>query len=295
MNLLGKACAGSVSLLLACMVTGCASASDTPAEFSKDQEIHVLTREEGSGTRSAFGELTGLLEKQADGSEKDSTAQTASVTNSTSVMLTNVGDDPAAVGYISLGSLNDSVKALKIDGASADAASVKDGSYKISRPFNVVVREELSAPAQDFMNFILSDQGQKVVADNGCIPLDETAAWTPADVSGKVVVSGSSSVTPVMEKLAEAYKEKQPDVQVEIQQSDSSSGIQDAADGVSDIGMASRDLKDSELDKGVKPVVIAMDGIAVIVNPSNTAEDLSTEQVKEIFSGEKTLWSDVLG
>lgn len=295
MKFLGKACAGSISLLLACLVTGYASAPDAPAEFSKDQEIHVLTREEGSGTRSAFGELTGLVEKQADGSEKDSTTQTASVTNSTSVMLTTVKDDPAAVGYISLGSLNDSVKPLKIDGSPADAASIKDGSYKISRPFNIVVKEELSAPAKDFMDFILSNQGQKVVADNGCIPLDTTATWTPADVSGKVVVSGSSSVTPVMEKLAEAYKEKQPNVQVEIQQSDSSSGIQDAADGVSDIGMASRDLKDSELTEGVKPVVIAMDGIAVIVNPSNTAEDLSTEQVKEIFSGEKTLWSDVLG
>lgn len=252
--------------------------------------ITVVSREDGSGTRGAFIELFGIEEKQGD-EKVDMTTEEASITNNTSVMMTTVAGDENAIGYISLGSLNDTVKAVKIDGAEATAENVSNDTYKVSRPFNIVTGTEISETAQDFINYILSAEGQKVIEDNGYIKEDaEAAPYEAADVSGKVVVAGSSSVAPVMEKLKEAYEAANSDVTVEVQQSDSTTGINSAAEGICDIGMASRGLKEEEIEKGLTPQVIARDGIAVIVNNTNETEELSSEQVKSIFTGETTEW-----
>lgn len=255
-------------------------------------EISVVSREDGSGTRGAFVELFGIEEK-IDGEKVDMTTEEASVTNSTSVMMTTVAGDENAIGYISLGSLNDTVKALKIDGVEASVENVADDSYKVSRPFNIITGEEVSAEAQDFINFILSADGQQIVEDNGYIKVDnEAPAYESTNPSGKVVLSGSSSVTPVMEKLSEAYQEVNKDMTIEVQQSDSTTGITSAKDGICDIGMASRDLKDEEKE-GLTATVIAKDGIAVIVNNTNEMEDMTSEQVKSIFTGETTEWEEL--
>lgn len=255
-------------------------------------EISVVSREDGSGTRGAFVELFGIEEK-IDGEKVDMTTEEASVTNSTSVMMTTVAGDENAIGYISLGSLNDTVKALKIDGVEASVENVADDSYKVSRPFNIITGEEVSAEAQDFINFILSAEGQQIVEDNGYIKVDAAAqAYESTNPSGKVVLSGSSSVTPVMEKLSEAYQEVNKDMAIEVQQSDSTTGITSAKDGICDIGMASRDLKDEEKE-GLTATVIAKDGIAVIVNNTNEMEDMTSEQVKSIFTGETTEWEEL--
>lgn len=255
-------------------------------------EISVVSREDGSGTRGAFVELFGIEEK-IDGEKVDMTTEEASVTNSTSVMMTTVAGDENAIGYISLGSLNDTVKALKIDGVEASVENVADDSYKVSRPFNIITGEEVSAEAQDFINFILSAEGQQIVEDNGYIKVDDAAqAYESTNPSGKVVIYGSSSVTPVMEKLSEAYQEVNKDMTIEVQQSDSTTGITSAKDGICDIGMASRDLKDEEKD-GLTATVIAKDGIAVIVNNTNEMEDMTSEQVKSIFTGETTEWEEL--
>ena len=255
-------------------------------------EISVVSREDGSGTRGAFVELFGIEEK-IDGEKVDMTTEEASVTNSTSVMMTTVAGDENAIGYISLGSLNDTVKALKIDGVEASVENVADDSYKVSRPFNIITGEEVSAEAQDFINFILSADGQQIVEDNGYIKVDDAApAYESTNPSGKVVLSGSSSVTPVMEKLSEAYQEVNKDMTIEVEQSDSATGITSAKDGICDIGMASRELKDEEKE-GLTATVIAKDGIAVIVNNTNEMEDMTSEQVKSIFTGETTEWEEL--
>ena len=271
--------------LAALMLAGCAK--------SADSQIHVITREDGSGTRSAFVELFEIEEKQDNGTKVDKTTQNAAVTNSTSVMLTTVADDPEAIGYVSLGTLNDSVKGVKIEGVEPTQENVINGTYTVKRPFNIVTKETLPEPAQDFVSFILSEDGQKVIAENSYIPIETTETYTQKVDSGKVTVSGSSSVTPVMEKLKEAYNAVNPGVEIEIQQSDSSSGVTDAIDGTSDIGMASRDLKDSETSSGVKGTVIAQDGIVVIVSPDNKLENLTKEQVKKIWTDEITKWSEL--
>lgn len=257
---------------------------------SASGNISVVSREDGSGTRGAFVELFGVQEEQ-NGEKVDLTTDKAIVTNSTSIMLTTVAGDKSAIGYTSLGSLDDTVKVLKIDGTEASVANIKAGSYKISRPFNIVTKDKISEAAQDFINFILSSDGQAVVEENGYIPLDDTKAYKSSVDSGKVVVSGSSSVTPVMEKLKEAYSKVNSKVEVEIQQSDSSTGITNAIEGTADIGMASRDLKDEETSKGVSSTVIAIDGIAVIVNKDNKVDGLTSEQVKTIFTGKTTSWN----
>ena len=221
------------------------------------------------------------------------TTEDAQITNNTSVMMTTVAGDTSAIGYISLGSLNDTVKAVKIDGADASGENVKNGSYKVSRPFNIVTKDDLSEAAQDFVDFILSSDGQAVVEEEGYIPLDGTSAYTGSKPSGKVVVAGSSSVTPVMEKLAEAYQSLNSGVEIEVQQSDSTTGVTSASEGLCDIGMASRELKDSESALGLTTTVIATDGIAVIVNKESTVEDLTADQVKGIYTGEITDWSDI--
>ena len=263
------------------------------AGASMEGAIDVISREDGSGTRGAFIELFGVEQKDASGEKVDYTTDDAEITNSTEVMITSVAGDKQAIGYISLGSLNDSVKALKIDGAAATVDDIKDDSYKIARPFNIVTTGEVSDVAQDFINFIFSEEGQKVVEDNGYISQGNQGAYTASGKSGKVTVAGSSSVTPVMEKLAEAYKALNSEVTVEVQQSDSTTGVTSSIEGVCDIGMASRDLKDEETAKGAQGQVIAMDGIAVVVNNDNPVDDLTSEQVKDIYVGDTTDWSDL--
>ncbi|MGO4969747.1 substrate-binding domain-containing protein [Streptococcus alactolyticus] len=285
----------SLSVLGAAALVGlsaCGSTANGDSEAGLGQ-INVVTREDGSGTRGAFIELFGLEEKNSDGEKVDLTTQNAIVTNSTSVMLTTVAEDGSAIGYASLGSLNDSVKVVDIDGAEATVENIKDGSYKVSRPFNIVTKDDTNEAAKDFINFILSSEGQAIVEKSGYIPLDDNGSYKSSVNSGKVVISGSSSVTPVMEKLKEAYAKVNPDVTIEIQQSDSSTGVANTVDGTVDIGMASRELKDTEEKEGVTATVIAMDGIAVIVNDKNEVDDLTSEQVKDIFAGDTTSWEDL--
>ena len=278
------------------------SAATTAAQTEKAEEtaaeetagpISVVSREDGSGTRGAFIELFGIEEKNDAGEKMDMTTEDAEITNSTSVMMTTISGNTEAIGYISLGSLNDTEKEVKIDGAEATVENIKSGAYKIARPFNIATKAEVSEVAADFIKFIMSEQGQKVVEDSGYISQGNEGAYETSGLSGKVVVAGSSSVTPVMEKLKEAYNALNPDVTIEVQQSDSTTGVTSAVEGVCDIGMASRELKDSELEKGVSGTVIAMDGIAVIVNNESPVEELTSENIKAIFTGEVTDWADV--
>ena len=273
------------------------AAAETKTEAAKDSALEgpitVISREDGSGTRGAFIELFGIEVKNDAGEKVDMTTDDAEITNSTSVMMTSVAANTEAIGYISLGSLNDTVKAVKIDGAEATVDNIKSGTYKIARPFNIATKGEVSDVAQDFIKYIMSEDGQKVVEDNGYISQGNDGAYESAGLSGKVVVGGSSSVTPVMEKLKEAYVALNPDVTIEVQQSDSTTGMTSAIEGVCDIGMASRDLKDSELEAGLTPTVIAMDGIAVVVNNESPVSELTSENVKDIFTGEITDWADV--
>ena len=267
------------------------SAADSAA-FDSSKQITVVTREEGSGTRDAFTELTGILVKDGD-TKTDNTATSAVTINSTEAVITNVKDNDAAIGYISLGSLNDTVTAVKVEGVDAAAENVKSGDYAISRPFNIAYKGELSEAAQDFVDFILSSDGQKIVTDEGYVSISETEAYNGSKPSGKISVAGSSSVSPVMEKLAEAYQAVNKNAKVEIQTSDSSAGMQSAMGGTCDIGMASRDLKDEEA-KELTTQTIAKDGIAVIVNKSNTCDNLTMDQIKAIYTGETTVWSDII-
>ncbi len=269
------------------------SSADAGSDWDNTRDITVVSREDGSGTRGAFVELFGI-EEEVNGEKVDMTTEEANITNSTSVMMSTVAQDEYAIGYISLGSLDDSVKAVKIDGSEATAENIKNGSYKVSRPFNIATKDDLSDAAQDFEDFILSTEGQKVVEDNKYIPLDDVSDYKSNGASGKVVVAGSSSVSPVMEKLKEAYQAVNSDVEVEIQTSDSTTGMQNAIDGVCDIGMASRELKDSEKEAGLTPTVIAMDGIAVVVNNDNPTDELSSDQVKSIFTGDVLTWDEAL-
>ena len=271
---------------------GSSDAGSDVAKFDASKTISVVTREEGSGTRDAFTELTGVLVKDGD-NKTDNTTTSAVTINSTEAVITNVKDNEAAIGYISLGSLNDTVKALKIGGVEATADNVKSGDYAVSRPFNIAYKGELSDVAQDFVDYIMSSDGQKIVSDNGYVTVSENAAYSGKKPSGKISVAGSSSVSPVMEKLAEAYQKVNTNVKVEIQTSDSSAGMQSAMGGTCDIGMASRDLKDEE-KSALKVETIAKDGIAVIVNNANTCDDLTLDQVKSIYTGETTVWSDII-
>lgn len=272
-------------------LSGCSSNenSSTADNSTAGNPISVVTREDGSGTRGAFVELFGI--EDADGN--DAITQSAEISNSTSVVMTTVAGNPDAIGYISLGSLNNTVKALEIDGVAATVENINNGTYKVYRPFNIATKEGLSETAQDFVNFIMSEQGQAIVAEEGYISVESNGFYTPSGKTGNVTVSDSSSVTPVMQVLKEEYEALNPDVTIELQQSDSTTGVNDAIAGTSDIGMASRALKDSELEQGVVGTVIANDGIAVIVNNESTVTGLTSEQVKGIYMGELTNWSEV--
>ena len=281
----------AVMALAAVMAAGMAVPT-MAADMSSDP-ITVVSREDGSGTRGAFIELFGVEEKDTDGNKVDNTTEEAEITNNTAVMMSTVAGDVDAIGYISLGSLNDSVKAVKIDGVEATAENIKSGEYKVSRPFNIATNGEVSDVAQDFIDYILSPEGQAVIEENGYISIDDVKDAESTQPEGKVVVAGSSSVTPVMEKLKEAYAEVNPNAEIEIQQSDSTTGMTSAIDGICDIGMASRELKDEELEAGLTSTTIANDGIAIIVNNDNPTDDLSVDQVKSIYVGETTTWGDL--
>ena len=281
-----------VGIAVSACVIFSAFTSCTEEKWNKNSSINVLSREDASGTRGAFIELFGVEKKNAQGKKVDYTTDEASITNSTAVMLTTVAGNKYAIGYVSLGSLSSSVKAVKIDGVSATVDNINNGSYKIARPFNVAVRNNLSNAAQDFLNYILSSDGQNIIAANKYIKVPAANSYSASGISGKIVVAGSSSVSPVMEKLIEAYKALNPSVQIELQTSDSTTGVINAIDGTCDIGMASRALKDSEKEKGVREVTIAIDGIAVIINNDNPVESLKKSDVEGIFTGKINSWSE---
>lgn len=297
----------AVTTMVAGMAVGCgnsASSDSSDAASTKDSaeasadwdsssDITIVSREDGSGTRGAFIELFGIEEKDANGEKIDNTTEDAQITNSTSVMLTTVAGDDYAIGYVSLGSLDDNVKALKINGAEATAENIKSGDYKVSRPFNIATKADLDNDvAKDFIAFIMSKDGQKVVEDNGYIPVDDAKDFEGTNPEGKAVVGGSSSVSPVMEKLIEAYKTVNPNAEIELQTTDSTTGMTSTIDGSYDIGMASRELKDEESAE-LTSQVIATDGIAVIVNKNNPTDELTADQVKSIYTGEALTWDEV--
>lgn len=275
-------------LMAALLLVSAASA----LAFDAAEEITVMSREEGSGTRGAFIELLHVQQKNDAGENVDMTTVEAIISNSTSVMLTGVAGDEVAIGYVSLGSLNNTVKALAVDGVNATVEAVKAGEYKICRPFNIAVKGEASEAAQDFINFILSAEGQQVVESNGYIGAVQSAPAYAGSATGKIVVAGSSSVTPIMEKLREAYLALNSGAEIEVQQSDSTTGMRSALEGICDIGMASRGLKDSELEAGLVSTVIAIDGIAVIVNNNNPADALTSDVIRGIFTGEVLTWQE---
>ena len=267
--------------------------SEAAADFDTDQDITVISREDGSGTRGAFIELTGVEEKNADGQKVDNTTEAAAIQSSTNGVMTAVANDETAIGYISLGSLNDTVKAVKVGGVEASAETVKDGSYTLARPFNIVTNGEATDPvAVDFIAYCLSKDGQALATEEGYVG-SEGEDFTSAQPSGKITVGGSSSVSPLMEKLIEAYKTVNPNAELELLTTDSTTGVSGALDGSYTIGMASRELKDSETEGGAVSTVLAQDGIAVIVNPANPVEDLTVDQIKGIYTGELTVWSDL--
>lgn len=293
-------CMAVTGLLAVSMLAGCgnsadvSAAGDGAADFDKSEFINVVSREDGSGTRGAFIELFGIEEKDAEGNKIDDTTEEAIITNSTDVMLTTVSGDNYAIGYVSLGSLNDSVKAVSIDGSEATVENIKSGAYTIARPFNIAASGEVSGPAQDFINFILSSSGQTVISESGYITVNDGAeAFTSNGASGKIVIAGSSSVTLVMEKLKEAYIAVNTAAEIEIQESDSTTGMTAVMEGTCDIGMASRELKDSEIEGGLTGTVIAMDGIAVVINHNNPADDFSKDAVNRIFRGDVTAWEEI--
>ena len=289
--------------MVAAMAAGCGSSEDTSANSDAATDeggesgswdaanmITAVTREEGSGTRGAFTELFGVVDEE----DNDMITLDAQTTNSTSVMMTTVSENEYAIGYISLGSLDESlVKAVKIDGVDATAENIENGTYKVSRPFNVAVKPDSdNAVAKDFMAFIMSTEGQAVVADEGYIPVAEVEAYAGEAPEGSCVVGGSSSVSPLMEKLIEAYAEVNPNASIELQTSDSTTGMTSAIEGSYDIGMASRELKDEEAAE-LEGTVIATDGIAVIVNKNNPTDDLTSDQVKNIYLGDVTTWDAI--
>lgn len=280
----------AAAAVAATMLAGCGSSSDS--DSTELGTITVITREDGSGTRSAFIELTGVEEKDSDGNKSDNTKLDAVTLKSTDAVLTQVSGDTNAIGYISLGSLSDDVKAVKVGGVEATVDNIKSGSYEISRPFNIATKGDLSDATQDFINYIMSKEGQEIITEEGYVSVDDSAAaFESTNPSGTIKVNGSSSVTPVMTKLKEAYEKLNSNVSIEVQQSDSTSGMKNVSEGVCDIGMASRELSDTET--GLDATTIAMDGIAVIVNKNNTNEDLSVDTIKQIYTGEITEWADI--
>lgn len=251
--------------------------------------IYPISREMGSGTRGAFVDIFDV--KQETGKKIDATSKKAEVTNSTGVMITTVANSKNAIGYISLGALNDEVKALKIDGVAPSVANINNKSYTIFRPFNVVTKTKTPL-AEDFLSYASSQNALAIIEKAGYIAVSKNA-FSSKKPKGKLVIAGSSSVTPLMEKLKEAYEKINPNANLEILQSDSTTGVTSTIEGIADIGMVSREVKQSELKKGLKAQVLALDGLAVIVHKSNKLDDISKESVKKIFMGELSEWDKV--
>ena len=272
------------------LATSCGSSNDGIVE-DPTGEITVISREDGSGTRGAFVELLGIEQKNEDGVKFDNTTLMAEVTNSTAVMLQSIMGNDNAIGYISLGSLSDNVKAISIDGVRPTIETVKGGSYPVARPFNIVYDESsLDEVGRDFLAFVMSEQGQAIVEEKGYVSQGNTGEYQASKLSGEITISGSSSVTPVMERIAEEYKEIHQNVSIEVQQSDSTTGVSSVVEGVSDIGLVSRAIKDSELEQGLTPMTIAMDGIVVVIHNENALESLTSDQVRDIYMGTLTDW-----
>lgn len=284
------------TVFMATLLTGC---GNNGKEFNTSKAINVVSREDGSGTRGAFIELFGIEVKDSNGNKKDMTTKETVTAPKTDIMLTNIAGDEYAIGYVSLGSLNATIKALDIDGVAASSANVKNGTYKVSRPFNIATKSETAGPnvdsplTKDFIDFILSKDGQDVVAKSYIAINDNATPYAGNKPSGKVVVAGSSSVTPIMEKLKEAYIEINPNAKIDIQMTDSTSGMTSTIDGTCDIGMSSRELKASEKEK-LTEIQIALDGIAVIVNNKNVATNIKKDDVRKIFTGETTKWNEII-
>lgn len=279
------------------VLTGCSGNSDTDGNqaksFDKSKDISVVSREDGSGTRGAFIELMKIEEKGANGSKSDKTTKDAIIANKTDVVMTNVSGDTYAIGYISLGSLNNTVKAVKVDGVEGNVENIKNGTYKVARPFNIATKGDPTGLAKDFIDYIFSSEGQAIVAKSYIAINDKAAAYSGSKPSGKITVAGSSSVSPIMEKLIEGYKAVNGNAEIELQTSDSTAGMTAAKDGTADIGMASRDLKDSEKE-ALKGQAIAMDGIVVVVNKANPVADLTSAEVKDVYTGSITSWSGLI-
>lgn len=270
------------------------SADNTASKLTTD--ITVVSREDGSGTRGAFVELMGIEQKNEAGEKEDMTRGDAEISNSTNGVMMSVAGNADAIGYISLGSLNDTVKALDVNGVECSVADIKSGDYVVARPFNVCYQQaklDGNAAAKDLIAFIESDDGQKIIADNGYISIDSTGAYAPSGVTGAISLNGSTSVGPIMEKLCEAYKALNPDVSIDIQQTGSGAGITSATEGTCDIGMSSRELKQEELDAGLTEMKIADDGIAVIVNLENPIENITSDEIMKIYTGEINSWSEL--
>lgn len=262
----------------------------TDSDFDTSKTINVVTRENGSGTRGAFVEIVGVV----DSEDNDAIYQEAVVQQGTNAVMSTVAGDLYGIGYISLGSLNETVKTVKVNGSEPTVENIKAGDYPISRPFNIAYKDGgLSELGQDFVNFIMSAEGQAIVAENSLIEAEDAApAYASSGATGDIVVGGSTSVTPAMEALAEAYMERNVDTNIEIQSTGSTAGITGVIDGNVEIGMASRELKDEEAAV-LKHQAIGIDGIAIIVHNNNPIDDLSLEQVKTIYLGETTAWSEV--
>lgn len=254
------------------------------------ENIYPISREMGSGTRGAFVDIFDV-KKQIGNKKIDATSKKAEVTNSTGVMITTVANSKNAIGYISLGSLNDTVKAVKIDGVTPSVENVNNKSYTVFRPFNLAVSNN-NELVNDFLAYIGSNLSKNIIQKAGYIAIYDNE-FSSAKPSGKIVVAGSSSITPLMEKLKEGYKLVNPNATIEIQQSDSTTGINSAIEKIADIAMVSREFKTNELKSGLKTQVLALDGLAVIVNKENSINSLSKESVKKIFAGEITDWNRV--
>lgn len=280
--------------LSASILGGCGANNSKKSShiFDLNNEIVVVSREEGSGTRAAFVELTGVEEKDEQGNTVDRTYEEAIVYNGTNQVLTAVAENEYAIGYVSIGSLYETVRALKIDGVEPTTENIKNGSYKIARPFNIATKGYLTELTEDFIDFIMSKEGQEIISHSFIAIDDNALPYAGSKPSGKIIIAGSTSVTPIMEKLREAYLKINPNTEIEIHSIGSSAGIQAVMNGTADIAMASRDLKDNEKAE-LNPITIAIDGIAVINNPGNTIDNLSLEDLRKIFIGEISKWSDI--
>lgn len=263
---------------------------EVAGDFDASSDIHVITREDGSGTRTAFTEIAGVVDENDD----DIITPTATVQNGTNAVMQGVAGDVYSIGYISLGSLNDSVKAVSVNGVAAEADLVASGEYEVARNFNVTYGGELSEVAQDFWDFMFSAQGQELAVDEGYVAADASAPeYEAKGLSGDITIVGSTSVEPVIEAMSEAYRELNPDVSIDITAPGSGAGVTAAIDGTADIGMASRELSDEEQDQVTETAAIAVDGIAVIVHNDNPLEDLSLEDIAGIYLGDLTSWNGV--